>query len=152
MICVSTSGALGRYINLPPPLIIWSRAIVAFTLLLIYLIWKKKCILLDFKKEGFTALISGILMAGHWVAYFFALQWSSVAIGMLSLFTYPMITLLLEPFFFDVKYQKRHLFLGVMILAGVYLLAPSFEFNNTVTQGVLMGMDHLCVMPLEIFL
>ena len=26
-----------------------------------------------------------------------------------------------------------------MILAGVYLLAPSFELNNTVTQGVLMG-------------
>src|SRR5210317_1195248 len=113
MLCVSTSGALGRYINLPPPLTIWSRAVVAFVLLLAYVICKKKRLLLDFKKEGGTALLSGLLMAGHWVAYFFALQWSSVAVGMLSLFTYPMITLLLEPFFFDVKYQKRHLFLGV---------------------------------------
>jgi drug/metabolite transporter (DMT)-like permease len=153
MLCVSTSGALGRYINLPPPLTIWSRAVVAFVLLLIYVIWKKKRILLDFRKEGFTAFISGILMAGHWVAYFFALQWSSVAIGMLSLFTYPMITLLLEPVFFDVKYQKRHLLLGVMILAGVYLLAPSFELNNSITQGVLMGMlSSLCYSLRNIFM
>ena len=84
-------------------------------------------------------MLSGILMAGHWVTYFFALQWSSVAIGMLSLFTYPMITVLIEPLFFDISYQKRHLLLGLMILAGVYFLAPSFELNNTVTQGVLMG-------------
>lgn len=140
MLCVSTSGALGRFISLPPPLTIWSRAVVAFVLLFGYVIWKKKRIRLDFKKEGVAALLSGVLMAGHWVAYFFALQWSSVAIGMLSLFTYPMITLLLEPFFFDVRYQKRHLLLGIMILTGVYFLAPSFELDNTVTQGVLMGM------------
>ena len=145
MLCVSTSGTLGRAINLPPPLTIWSRAVIAFILLLAYVIWKKKRLLLDFKKEGFAAIISGILMAAHWVTYFFALQWSSVAIGMLSLFTYPMITLLLEPFFFQISYQKRHLILGVMILTGVYLLVPSFALNNTITQGVLMGiLSSLC--------
>ncbi|MGB1633556.1 MAG: DMT family transporter [Flavobacteriaceae bacterium] len=145
MLCVSTSGTLGRAINLPPPLAIWSRAVIAFILLLAYVIWKKKRLLLDFKKEGFAAIISGILMAAHWVTYFFALQWSSVAIGMLSLFTYPMITLLLEPFFFQISYQKRHLLLGVMILTGVYLLVPSFALNNTITQGVLMGiLSSLC--------
>src|SRR5210317_774128 len=136
MLFISTSGVLGRYINLPPPLTIWSRSIIAFILLGRYVLFKKKSFNIDFKKNGGTVVFSGILMAGHWIAYFFALQWSNVAIGMLSLFTYPMITLLLEPFFFDVKYQKRHLFLGVMILAGVYLLAPSFELNNSITQGV----------------
>jgi len=139
MVCISTSGALGRFISLPPPLTIWSRALIAFVLLFGFVFWKKKRILLNFKHEGVPTMLSGILMAGHWVTYFFALQWSSVAIGMLSLFTYPMITVLLEPLFFDISYQKRHLLLGLMILAGVYFLAPSFELNNTVTQGVLMG-------------
>lgn len=139
MVCISTSGALGRFISLPPPLTIWSRALIAFVLLLGFVFWKKKRILLNFKHEGVPTMLSGILMAGHWVTYFFALQWSSVAIGMLSLFTYPMITVLIEPLFFDISYQKRHLLLGLMILAGVYFLAPSFELNNTVTQGVLMG-------------
>jgi drug/metabolite transporter (DMT)-like permease len=145
MLCVSTSGALGRLINLPPPLTIWSRAAIAFVLLLVYAFLTKKSILLNFKKEGFSIFLSGILMAAHWVTYFFALQWSSVAIGMLSLFTYPMITLMLEPLFFTVSYQKRHLVLGIMILTGVYLLVPSFELNNTITHGALMGiLSSLC--------
>jgi len=139
ILCISTSGTLGRFISLPPPLTIWSRAFIAFILLLAYILFKKKRIRVNFQKEGVATIISGILMAGHWVTYFFALQWSSVAIGMLSLFTYPMITILLEPFFFDLGYQKRHLLLGLMIMAGVYFLVPSFEFENTVTQGVLMG-------------
>ena len=139
MLCISTSGTLGRFISLPPPLTIWSRAFVAFILLLAYILLKKKRIRVNFQKEGVATIISGILMAGHWVTYFFALQWSSVAIGMLSLFTYPMITVLIEPFFFDLGYQKRHLLLGLMIMAGVYFLVPSFELDNTVTQGVLMG-------------
>ena len=140
MLCISTSGALGRFISLPPPLTIWSRAVVAFMLLLAYAVWKKKRIQINLKKEGGAALLSGVLMAGHWITYFFALQWSSVAIGMLSLFTYPMITVLLEPFFFDTHYQKRHLILGFMILTGVYLLSPNFELDNSLTQGVLMGL------------
>ena len=145
MLCISTSGALGRFVSLPPPLTIWSRAVVAFFLLLGYLLLKKKRIRINFQKEGGATILSGILIAGHWVTYFFALQWSSVAIGMLSLFTYPMITVLLEPFFFDLRYQKRHLILGLMIMAGVYFLTPSFELDNTATQGVLMGiLSSIC--------
>jgi len=145
MLCISTSGALGRFISLPPPLTIWSRAAVAFILLLGYLLLKKKRILINFQKEGGATILSGILMAGHWVTYFFALQWSSVAIGMLSLFTYPMVTVLLEPFFFNLRYQKRHFLLGLMIMAGVYFLTPSFELDNTATQGVLMGiLSSIC--------
>ena len=41
MLFVSTSGALGRYIALPPPLVIWCRALIAFVVLGIYCYWKK---------------------------------------------------------------------------------------------------------------
>jgi len=58
MLCISTSGALGRFISLPPPLTIWSRAVVAFMLLLAYAVWKKKRIQINLKKEGGAALLS----------------------------------------------------------------------------------------------
>ena len=54
-------------------------------------------------------------MGTHWVTYFYALQWSNVAIGMLSLFTYPVITALLEPLFFNTRFQLRHLILGALL-------------------------------------
>jgi drug/metabolite transporter (DMT)-like permease len=79
-------------------------------------------------------------MTTHWVTYFYALQWSNVAIGMLSLFTYPVMTALLEPLILKTKFQKHHLILGIMVLIGVSFLAPDLTFENKMTQGLFMGL------------
>ena len=140
MLCISTSGALGRYINLPPPLTIWWRALFALFFLGVFCIWKKLPFRFDLKKYGFTFFLSGFLMTTHWVTYFYALQWSNVAIGMLSLFTYPVMTALLEPLILKTKFQKHHLILGIMVLIGVSFLAPDLTFENKMTQGLFMGL------------
>lgn len=140
MLCISTSGALGRYINLPPPLTIWYRAGFALLFLGIFCFWKKYSFRFDMKKHGFTLFLTGVLMATHWVTYFYALKWSNVAIGMLSLFTYPIMTALLEPVFLKTKFQNSHLLLGGMILLGIYFLVPSFDLNDSMTQGLLIGL------------
>ena len=140
MLCISTSGALGRYINLPPPLSIWYRGVFALFFLGLFCVWKKYRFSFEFKKHVFTIFLTGLLMGIHWVTYFYALRWSNVAIGMLSLFTYPIITTLLEPLFLKTKFQTFHLFLCGMILVGIYFLVPSFDLNNGMTQGLLMGL------------
>lgn len=103
---MSTSGTLGRYIQLPPPSIIWIRCVIgAIALFLVMQIWS-----INFKIPGrknfYTLALGGILLGGHWVTYFYALQLSTVAIGMLSLFTYPVITALLEPLILKTSFQK----------------------------------------------
>jgi|TARA_B110000285_G_scaffold184970_1_gene209716 drug/metabolite transporter (DMT)-like permease len=140
MLCISTSGPLGRFIALPPPLIIWCRAAIAFVLLGGYCYWKKDAIGLEFKQNWLVSLLSGSLLSFHWVTYFFALQWSSVAIGMLSMFTFPIITVLLEPLFFKTKLAWIHLLFGILILTGISFLTPTFNLDSSVTQGVLMGL------------
>ena len=137
---ISTSGVLGRYIALPPPVSIWFRSLIAIFILLLYCQYKKFTFKIEWKKYGSAVFCSGLLMALHWITYFFALQWSNVAIGMLSLFTYPIITVFLEPLFLPVKLQKRHLFLGILILFGIYFLVPDFNIQNTSTQGLLIGL------------
>ena len=89
MLFISTSGVLGRYIALPPPVSIWVRSLIALILLVLYARYKKFNFQINWKNHGAAVCWSGILMAIHWITYFFALQWSNVAIGMLSLFTYP---------------------------------------------------------------
>ena len=137
---ISTSGVLGRYIALPPPISIWFRSLIALFVLLLYSQYKKFTFRIEWKKYGLAVCCSGFLLALHWITYFFALQWSNVAVGMLSLFTYPIITVFLEPLFLPVKLQKRHLFLGILILFGVYFLVPDFNIQNTATQGLLIGL------------
>ena len=140
MLCISTSGPLGRFIPLPPPLIIWSRAVVAFLVLGAYCCWKKEKIMRGFEENRSTIIFSGTLLTLHWVTYFFALQWSGVAIGMLSMFTFPIITVFLEPLFFKTKFHPIHLMFGALILIGIYLLVPSFNYENVQTKGLFMGL------------
>ena len=55
-------------------------------------------------------------------------------------FTYPIITVLIEPLFISVKLKARHIIFGILILIGVFFLVPNFDFNNKATQGLLMGL------------
>jgi drug/metabolite transporter (DMT)-like permease len=84
-------------------------------------------------------ILAGLFMGVHWVTYFYALQWSNVAIGMLSLFTYPVITAFLEPLFYKTAFEKRHLFVGGLTLLGVYFLVPSFALAQTHGGALAIG-------------
>jgi drug/metabolite transporter (DMT)-like permease len=79
-------------------------------------------------------------MGLHWITYFYSLQLSNVAIGMLSLFTYPVMTSLLEPVFLKTQFSKMHLLLGVLVLIGIYFLAPSFDTENDYFLAILIGL------------
>ena len=140
MLFSSSSGAFGRSIDLSPPLTIGYRAFIALVLLALYGLIQRHRFQFDLKQHGLIVFLSGILMAIHWVLYFYALRWGSVAIGMLSLFTYPVFTSLLEPLFFDIKWQWRHLMMSRLIIIGIFFLAPSLDIKNISTRGLLMGL------------
>ncbi len=138
MLFVSTSGALGRYIDLPIPVTIALRALLALIFLLLYC--KLKGISLRVEKRHILPVVtSGLLMGVHWLSYFYALKLSNVAIGMISLFTYPILTAFLEPWLLKTKLQKVHLVLGLMVLIGIYFLVPNFDLKNNGTLAVVVG-------------
>lgn len=138
VLLISTSGALGRYIDMPVPIIIGFRALFAGVLLFFFCKWKK----FDFSfrsKDRMTILIGGVLLGVHWITYFYSLKLSNVAIGMLSLFTFPIITAFLEPLLLKTKFQKMHLALGALVLVGIYFLVPEFSLENSYAKAVGLG-------------
>jgi len=139
MFFISTSGVLGRYISMPPEITIFWRAAVAAILLLGICSWQRVRLFENLKGNIGIFFVGGFLMMIHWVAYFYALQWSNVAIGMLSLFTYPVITSILEPILLGTKFQKTHLFLGLLTLVGIYFLVPDFDFSGSNIKAVGLG-------------
>ncbi len=140
MLLISTSGPLGRYIDLAPPVTIWFRALLACFIIGAFCRYRKISFKINFKEDGISLLILGIFMGGHWITYFYALHYSNVAIGMLSLFTFPVITLFLEPFFLKTKINNIQIGLGLFVFLGVYLLVPDFSLESTYTIGVLFGL------------
>ena len=135
---ISTSGVLGRWIALPPEVSIFWRSLMAIPLLIVILKLGKQSLSAVFQWEP-KLILAGLFMGIHWVTYFYALQWSNVAIGMLSLFTYPVITAFLEPLFFKTQFEKRHLFVGGLTLLGVYFLVPSFALAQTHGGALAIG-------------
>ena len=140
VLLISTSGVLGRFISMPPPVTIWLRCVFAALILGGYCWYKKIDLKIYGKRDLKAILLSSFFMGAHWITYFYALHLSSVAIGMLSLFTYPVITALLEPLFFKTKLNKMHILLGIIALIGIYFLAPEFNLESKVTKGVLFGL------------
>lgn len=137
---ISTSGALGKFIALPTPVIIWWRCALGAVFLFIFCRYKNVSVKIKSKKDIPTTLIGALLLGIHWITYFYALKLSNVALGMLSLFTFPVITVLLEPFFTKRKLSVIHIILGLIVLLGIYMLTPDFNFENNQVKGVFIGL------------
>ena len=142
---ISTSGVLGKYIAMPSEVIIWFRSAIAMIFLYGFCRYKKISIKISNFKHHIPLTISSLFMATHWITYFYALKLSNVALGMLSLYTFPIITALLEPLFFKSKINPIHIVLGGVVLIGVFILAPEFNLESSNVKGILFGLfSALC--------
>ncbi|GFD83566.1 DMT family transporter [Tenacibaculum mesophilum] len=142
---ISTSGVLGKYIAMPSEVIVWFRSVIAMVILYVFCRFKKIDLTIQSRRHLFPFLMGGIFMGAHWITYFYALKLSNVAIGMLSLYTFPVMIAFLEPLFLKIKFNPIHIVLGLMVLLGLYILAPDFDIKNTQVQGVLFGLlSALC--------
>ena len=139
MFFIATSGALGRYVQLPVTVTIATRAVLAFLVLAFFCWWKNISFKIN-RNDIPVVILTGLLMCAHWIAYFYALKLSSVAIGMLSLFTYPVITAFLEPIMLGTKFQRIHLLLAFLVLTGMYFLSPDLDFENSNTIAIIFGL------------
>ncbi|MBC6992579.1 DMT family transporter [Lewinella lacunae] len=149
MVFVGTSGVLGRYVPVEAPVAIWWRACLGLVFLLAFCWYKGYGFGLRDRRQRAAVLLSGVLMAVHWISYFYALKLGGVAIGMLAIFTYPAMTTLLEPLLLKRPFQLHHLLLAGLVLGGIYLLAPGFDLANQATLGLLCGLGSALVYSLR---
>jgi drug/metabolite transporter (DMT)-like permease len=115
------------------------RSVFACIALFIFLKFSNENLTLASGKDYLIAIGLGILMALHWVTYFAAMQYSSVSVGMIALFTFPVITILIEPFFEKVSLVWQDIVSALTVIAGVYFIVPETSLDNDITLGVLIG-------------
>ena len=115
------------------------RSIFAALVIFIIFLWQKKSIRLSLTKDYGIVILLGVLLALHWVTYFHAMQVSSVAVGVIALYTFPIMTVFLEPLFHGEQPHIKDVISAFTVLFGIYLLVPEFSLNNETTQGILWG-------------
>lgn len=119
--------------------ITFGRSLPAFLFLFAFVKLSGETLRLHCLRDYFIAAGLGIIMAVHWVTYFAAMQFSSVSVGIIALFTFPVITVLLEPFFEKTRILWQDLVSALVVLVGIYMIVPDFSLNNDVTLGVSVG-------------
>lgn len=140
MVLISTSGAIGRFITLPPVVSIWVRSSLAALIMIVFCLLSKYSFKIKHKKDIRNIFLSSIFLGAHWVLYFYSLQLTNVAVALLTLFTYPLFTSILEPLFFKTKWSLELLFSSIAVFLGLYILLPSTDFNSEFAFGIFVGL------------
>lgn len=115
------------------------RCIVAALILALLIKFSRKPLSLEHKHDYLIAIALGIIVSLHWVTYFAAMQLSSVAIGMIAFFTYPVMTVIAEPLLTGNKIKLIDMISGILVFIGVILLIPEANFSNDTTLGITIG-------------
>ncbi|GAB5379254.1 MAG: DMT family transporter [Aliiglaciecola sp.] len=139
VILLGATALMSKIIPLSATDITFGRSIVAFVVLaLIVKLSGTRLRLKSLRDYGF-AIALGFLMSAHWVTYFAAMQYSSVSVGMIALFTFPVIAVLLEPFFEGIRLVWQDLVSALVVFLGIFLIVPEVSLENDVTLGILIG-------------
>ncbi|MGB1305884.1 DMT family transporter, partial [Pseudoalteromonas marina] len=115
------------------------RAAIAGLAICVLLSLQKKPIKLHRAKDYVIAILLGVAVGIHWVTYFAGMQLAGITVGMLAFFTYPVITVFLEPLFNKSKPKAKDIISAIVVIIGIYLLIPNVNLGDDITLGVVTG-------------
>ncbi len=133
------SGLLGKFISLNPFFIVLGRTFFASVTIFLILKFFKDQNPFQFPKDKGKLLFSGLILTFHWVSFFYSIQVSSVAIGLLTYSTFPIFVTFLEPFQTKEKIKLLDIVLASLVFLGLAFLVPEFNLENKNFIGVLSG-------------
>ncbi|MBW2041513.1 MAG: DMT family transporter [Deltaproteobacteria bacterium] len=133
------AGLFGKLVTAPAPVIVFGRTLFAFVVLSGIIGVLKK----DFRPRSFRDLAAffllGAVLAGHWIAFFHAIQVSTVAVGLFAFSVFPLFVTFMEPVFFKENLRRIDILTAVMVVAGLWCILPNLDPANRITQGVAWG-------------
>lgn len=128
------SGLFAKLLMMSPLAIVWWRCLFAAGTLGIVVGMRER-----FALPTVTIVATGIVLAIHWVTFFHSIQISTVAVGLLSFSTFPVIVALIEPLVERESLQWSSLVYALLALGGVALVVPEFNVDSAGVRGAAWG-------------
>ncbi|NVK58073.1 MAG: DMT family transporter [Alteromonadaceae bacterium] len=139
VVLLGGTGLFSKIIPLSATDITLGRSLFACLALCLFVKLGRESVRLQSRQDYLIALGLGGLMAAHWVSYFASMQYAGVSVGMIAMFTFPVITVLLEPFFERTRLAWQDLLSALVVIVGIVLIVPEVSWQNDVTLGVGLG-------------
>lgn len=122
------TAILGKKISLDAIPLVWWRMTIAVLLIYGYIYYKKTNFKLS-KRDIASLLVSGLIIALHWITFFKAIKVSNISITLACLSTGAFFTSILEPIFYKRKMVWYEIVFGLVVLIGLYFVVESSEPN-----------------------
>jgi len=133
------AGLFGKLLAVPAMIIVLGRAFFASIAIGVGLLLFGQSFKLGSNRDYAALLGLGAILALHWWSFFYAIQVSTVAVGLVTFSTFPVFTALLEPLFFKEQFTVRSLVFAALTFLGVVLVVPEYRWENQIFQGAVWG-------------
>jgi drug/metabolite transporter (DMT)-like permease len=136
------TGVLGELITADPAFITWGRAAFAVVALALFgrvLLAQPRSSLISHGRWGML-LVSGIVLALHWVTFFISVKVGGIAIATLGFASFPAFITLIEWGLLREAVTRAEWVRLWLVSLGLLMITPSFELSNLGTEGLLWGL------------
>jgi drug/metabolite transporter (DMT)-like permease len=132
------TGVFGKLAAASPAVIVFGRALFAVLALSVFARWASRTSWQAMNAGDLRRLLlSGLLLAGHWVSFFIAVKVAGVAIATLGFASFPAFTVILEGLIFRERIRLNEMVLVALVSVGLVLVTPDFELASQATSGLL---------------
>lgn len=130
------TGVLGRLITLNEGMIVWYRLLLTAITMWVLFGWLKKIQKIS-RKDIFKIGVVGFVAAMHWVTFYGAIKYANVSVALVCFATIGFFTALFEPLILKKQVNRMELLLGIITLAGIYII---FYFDTQYKTGIIIGL------------
>lgn len=134
------SGLFAKWLNMPASHIVFGRAVFAAAAIALFVLFIKKQSLKVENSLLLPLAFTGLVLAFHWGSFFYAIQVSSVAIGLITFASFPVFVSFLEPLFFKEKFHYQALIQALLTIVGILFILPLGHLSVGDINGVIWGM------------
>jgi len=131
------TGVLGKLISIDAVPMVWYRVLIASAALFIWFAASRTDIRVS-KKQFIQFILTGGIVAIHWIFFFHAIKVSTVSVALVCLSSFTLFTAVLEPLIKQQKIQSGDILIGLFIILGIYLI---FKFESQYTLGIIFGLS-----------
>lgn len=141
------TAILGKLIQLNEALLTFYRMLLSAVILAAFLLYKKQ--LQKLSGKNILKLFGvGAIISLHWVTFYGSIKYSNVSVSVTCLSTIGFFTSFFEPLIMRRKVDFVEVFLGLLAIAGVYLIFSFYpEYKTGIIFGILSAM-LACIFPI----
>jgi len=130
------TAILGKLLSIDAVALVWYRMGLASVLIFWYVKYKKMSLHIS-RSQIIKYIFGGVVIALHWVTFFYAIKISNISIALATMSTGAFFTIFIEALYKRKKVDVRELIFGVLAIVGLYII---YQAEITLQLGMFVAL------------